>query len=700
MTSIEFDPSTRTFVLSTPSTSYAVRLIGGSVRQVHWGRRLSLSQAAEVPTRPAAPDGALVGEELPPEGGLRFGPASLVVEFPGGVRAVEFEYADHEITADGLRIGLVDGAFPLRLDLHYRGYADSDVIARWATLSHTGNRDPIVVERLDSAAWALPHRSDYRLTHVAGEWSAEFTLDRTRLPYGETTATSRRGTTRHQTNPWLAVDPGDATEESGEVWSVALAWSGGFRLTATRDLSGNVAIAGGAGHDPAPARHLMPGERWTTPAALGVYTRDGFGGLSRTFHRYARDHVIPYPDEIRPVLYNTWEATYFDVNEADQRELARTVAPLGIELFVVDDGWFGRRVDDRAGLGDWQPSAAKFPNGIAPLAAEVHDLGMRFGIWVEPEMVNPDSDLYRAHPDWVLHMPQRDRTEIRHQLVLNFARPDVVAWAYGWLHDLVVAGSVDFLKWDMNRPFTEAGWPGAADPGRLWFDHTTGVYDVIDRLRAAHPNLRIESCASGGGRADFAIMSRTDQVWTSDNTDPVDRLPIQDGFGQIYPAVVMGAWVTDSPNPVTGRTTPLRFRFHSAMAGVLGLSGDVRGWSPDERAETVELIAAYKRIRTVVQQGDLHRLATGRLTAVEYVAADRSECVVLAWRPMSRHGATEQPVRLRALDSDATYVDDDGATFSGAVLMAYGLDVSVRMPAGDYASTVVHLRRTSRTDDA
>jgi len=700
VTSMEFDPSTRTFILSTPSTSYAVRLVGDSVRQVHWGRRLSLSQAATVPTRPPAPDGAIVGEELPPEGGMRFGPASLVVDLAGGVRAVEFGYADHEITADGLRIGLIDRTFPLRVDLHYQGYAGSDVIARWATLSHTGGDEPIVVERLDSAAWALPRRSDYRLTQVGGEWTAEFTLDRTRLPYGQTTATSRRGTTRHQTNPWLAVDPGDATEEAGEIWAVALAWSGGFRLTATRDLSGNVAIAGGAGHDAAAPRHLMPGEHWTTPMALGIYTREGFGGLSRRFHGFARDHVIPHPDEIRPVLYNTWEATYFDVDEADQCALARTVAPLGIELFVVDDGWFAGRVDDRAGLGDWQPSTDRFPNGIGPLAAEVHDLGMKFGIWVEPEMVNPDSDLYRAHPDWVLHMPQRDRTEIRHQLVLNFARPDVVAWAYGWLDELVIAGGVDFLKWDMNRPFTEAGWPGAADPGRLWFDHTTGVYEVIDRLRAAHPGLRIESCASGGGRADFGIMSRTDQVWTSDNTDPVDRLAIQDGFGQIYPAMVMGAWVTDSPNPTTGRATPLRFRFHSAMAGVLGLSGDVRAWSADERGEAAELIAAYKRIRTVVQRGDLHRLATGRLTAVEYAAADRSECVVLAWRPMSRHGATEQPVCLRALDPDATYVDDDGDTFSGAVLMAYGLDVSARMPAGDYASTVVHLRRISRLAEA
>jgi alpha-galactosidase len=312
-------------------------------------------------------------------------------------------------------------------------------------------------------------------------------------------------------------------------------------------------------------------------------------------------------------------------------------------------------------------------------------------------MVNPDSDLYRGHPDWVLHMPRRDRTEIRHQLVLNFARADVVAWAYAWLDDLVLAGRVDFLKWDMNRPFTEAGWPDGSDPGRLWFDHTNGVYDVIDRLRAAHPVLRIESCASGGGRADFGVMARTDQIWTSDNTDPVDRLVIQDGFGQIYPAGVMGAWVTESPNPVTGRATPVRFRFHSAMAGVLGLSGDVRRWSAAERAETAELIGAYKQIRHVVQHGELHRLASGQLTAIAYVTDDRSECVVFAWRPTSRHGATDEPVRLRALDPEALYVDDDGATFPGAVLMAYGLDVSVRLPRGDYASTMIHLQRDGRT---
>ena len=556
MGSIEFDPSTRTFVLSTPSTSYAVRLVEDGVRQVHWGPRLSLAQAATVPTRPPAPDGSIVGEEpLHPEGGLRFGPASLVLELPGGVRAAEFGYADHEIAADGLRIGLVDRAFPLRLDLHYRGYADSDVIARWATLSHTGRGDPIAIDRLDSAAWTLPHRSDYRVSHTSGEWSAEFALERAPLPFGETTSASRRGATRHQVNPWLAIDPGDTGEEFGEVWTLALAWSGGFHLTAARTLGGLVTVSGGAEADRAAsaagrALHDSGARRRIFPTRIRIGQPDAAPVRARS--------RSPPPRRAPPVLYNSWEATWFEVTEKNQIELARQAAALGVELYVMDDGWFGDRVDDTAGLGDWRPSLMKFPNGLTPLADEVHRLRMKFGIWVEPEMVNPDSDLYRAHPDWVLHMTNRSRTEQRNQLVLNFARPDVVAWAYDWLDDLVVTAGVDFLKWDMNRAFTEAGWPDAADPGRLWIDHTIGVYDVIDRLRAAHPHLRIESCASGGGRADFGIMRRTDQVWTSDNADPVDRLAIQDGYSQVYPALTMGAWVTASPNPVTGRTTPLR----------------------------------------------------------------------------------------------------------------------------------------------
>jgi alpha-galactosidase len=428
----------------------------------------------------------------------------------------------------------------------------------------------------------------------------------------------------------------------------------------------------------------------------GLYSDGGFGATSRQWHAYARRHVLPAPDELRPVLYNSWEGLGFDAAETGQREMAGLAAGLGVELYVMDDGWFRGRTDDRAGLGDWWPDPARFPRGLGPLIADVHRLGMDFGLWVEPEMVNPDSDLYRRHPDWVLHMPHRGRTEIRHQLVLNFARPDVARWAHAWLDRLLTENEIDFLKWDSNRPFTEAGWPEAADPQRLFVDHTRSVYAIIDRLRADHPRLRIETCASGGGRVDLGMLRRADQAWPSDNTDPVDRIAIQDGYGQVYPPLTMGAWATDSPNPVTRRVASVRFRFHVAMAGALGISGDLRAWSAEQRREAAELVAAYRRIRHLVQHGELYRLtpaALDRATVVQYVGAGAAETVVLAWRAVKRPGEVDVPVvRLRGLDPVAQYQDvDGGAVFDGAVLLYAGLDLE--LPGGDQASVMRHLRR-------
>lgn len=693
---------TSTWLLVTPSTAYALRLVPGeagdaTVRHVYWGPRLSIEQAATLPAGAGAGE-PLLGEELPAAGGgQRFGPPGLAVEFADASRAVEWRFVSAGTDVGQLRITLADRHHPLELELHYRVHPDTDVIERWVSLHHTGqDEDPILIGHCDSAHWTLPVRPGCpRLSHVAGEWGAEFQLARTQLPHGETTLISRRGITRHQHSPWLMIDPGDATEQHGEVWSTVLAWSGGWRLVAHRTLADQVIVGGGAGHDGARWR-LRPGQRWRSPVFAGLYTREGFGGTSRAWHAYTRTHVLPCPDETRPVLYNSWEGTWFDVNETNQRELASIAAELGVELYVVDDGWFGGRTSDRAGLGDWWPNPERFPKGLAPLIAHVHGLGMRFGLWVEPEMVNPDSDLYRTHPDWVLHQPGRHRTEIRNQLVLNFARPDVAAWAHSWLDRLLTEHEIDFLKWDMNRPFTEAGWPAADDPDRLWFDHTAAVYALIDRLRADHPRLRIETCASGGGRVDLGILSRTDQAWTSDNTDPTDRIAIQHGYTQVYPAITMGAWASESPNPLTGREAPLRYRFHVAMAGALGVSGDLRQWSDQERREATAHVAAYKRIRHLVQHGRLYRLTPARVegvTAIQYLSQDGTEAAVLAWRPIARHGQPDPPLRLAGLDPDATYHRAGTETVhSGAVLLHHGL--ALDLPAGDHASTLLHLYRT------
>lgn len=649
-------------------------------RALHWGAVLSPEQAASLCATPPAMASSFhghdAGEELATETGARYDTPSLQVRFPGGVRGVAWQYLGHEIDGGHLVIRFRDAAEPFELDLHYRVHDDSDAIDRW-TCVRTGV--PVTLTRCDSAAWTLPPLPGYRLSHVAGGWAAEHGLRRTELLTGESTLTSRRGLTSHQANPWFMIDAGDASEAHGEVWSGALAWSGSWRITLNRTQTGRVSVTGGAGHEGLTWR-LDPGAEWRTPVFTGLHSTTGYGGASRAWHDHIVRHVLPNPEELRPVVYNSWEAVAFDVNEKSQRELAGLAARVGAELFVMDDAWFGGRTSDRAGLGDWWPNAERFPNGLNPLIDEVHGLGMRFGLWVEPEMVNPDSDLYRAHPDWVFHMPGRDRTELRNQLVLNFALPEVAAWAHGWLDKLLGEHAIDFLKWDFNRTLTEVG----AD--QAWLDHVEAVYALIDRLRADHPGVRIEACAGGGGRTDLGMMGRTDQVWVSDNTDGHDRIAIQRGFTQIYPARAMSAWVTDSPNPVTGRSTPLAFRFHVAMAGALGLGGDLLNWTESDLETAAGLVARYKDLRPVIQHGVLHRLPSG----AQYTLGDRT--VILAWRGPVPHTAANPPQRLSALDPAARYRDEDtGTIHHGALLMSQGLVPA--FPAGDYTSTLTVLRR-------
>ncbi|MEV6824232.1 alpha-galactosidase [Amycolatopsis sp. NPDC051102] len=693
MAGISFLDDHRTWVLTGETSTYALRLDEEDCPvHLYWGPALPATSVVELIGKSLPwwdgfndPNEGLA--ELAADGGTSYWTPALQVRFADGTRALEWRYEDDAITAGHLILRFTDRHYPLRIALHYR--LRGDVLERWTEL--TADTDVEVI-RADSATWALPVFEDYRLSHVTGRWAAETLLRREVAPHGETVFGSRRGITSHHANPWVMVDDGTATERHGEVYGVALAWSGSWRLTTTRASTGRLTVSSGFGQNGVVHR-VGPGRPLITPVSAGLYTGGGFGAASRAWHAYVRAHVLPHPGELRPVLYNSWEATGFDVTEAGQHALAERAAALGVELFVMDDGWFGARTGDHAGLGDWHVNRTRFPDGLKPLVEAVHGLGMQFGIWVEPEMVNPDSDLYRAHPDWVLHHPHRRRSELRRQLVLNFARPDVAAWAHDWLDRLVGEHGVDFLKWDMNRPFSEAGWPGEADPDRLWVEHTRAVYALLDRLRADHPGLRIESCAGGGGRIDLGVLARTDQVWTSDNTDALDRLRIQHGYGQLYPARAMSAWVTDNPNFVTARSVPLRFRFHVAMAGVLGLGGDIVSWPEDDLELARELVALYKDIRPVVQHGALYRLrppVDDGVTAVQYVLAHRT--VVFAYRQAAHFNAPARPLRLDGLDPAARYLDPaSGRTHSGAVLLAHGF--AVDLPAGDFASAVIRLDR-------
>ncbi|MFZ4188364.1 alpha-galactosidase [Streptomyces pseudogriseolus] len=707
---ISRSPATGVWLLTTPRTSYALRIDDtGAPCHVAWGPRLTPAEADSLAGPFEGPVSSFegrpaVGEELPVDGGTRYGPPSLQVRYADGSRAFEWEPVGHRVddsVPGGAELVLEfrDRVFPLSVALHYRVRADTDVIERWTALRNDGDHH-VDLLRADSAAWTLPPLADYRLSHVTGQWSAETQLRRERLPHGETVLTSRRGITSHHANPWTMLDDGTADEDRGRVWSTALAWSGSWRVTVQRTPDGRAGLTGGVGHE-GTCVPLGPGEEFTTPVSAGLFTDGGFGAASRAWHGYVRNHVLRHAGETAPVLYNSWEATGFDVTEAGQLALAERAARLGVELYVVDDGWFGARRSDRAGLGDWTPAPDRFPRGLRPLSDAVHRLGMRFGVWVEPEMVNPDSDLYREHPDWVLHLPGRPRTELRNQLVLNFARRDVADWAFAWLTRLVAEHRVDFLKWDMNRVFGESGRPGPEDGGdRLWTRYVHHLYGVLDRLREAHPELRIETCSGGGGRVDLGILARTDQAWTSDNTDAVDRLGIQRGFSQVYPARVMSAWVTDVPNQLTRLTVPLRFRFHVAMAGLLGVGGDLTRWSEEELTEAAGLVARYKEIRHLVQHGEQYRIGDpygDGPSAVQYVAADGSETVVLAFGASPRHGTPRVPLRLRGLPAGARFRDTEtGAVHHATVLTEYGLDV--RLPGGDWASALLHLKRVPDDD--
>ncbi|CAL9389457.1 alpha-galactosidase [Streptomyces sp. enrichment culture] len=681
----------RTWLLSGPGSGYALHLTDADeLLHLHWGPPIALADAEELAKRPLPGpwpfESPLDGrEEYPVEGGPRFVRPALSVR-TGLRRGTEWRFVSYDVADGTLRLRFDDDG--LGVTLHYR--MRGDVVERWVTVAN-GGPEPVELLRADAATWTLPDREGWRLSQLHGRWAAESRLTTAPLTYGEKVIGSRRGHTGHQHLPWVALDT-DATEERGEVYGCALGWSGSWRITVAQLPDARVQITGGAGHDDSGLLLLAPGESYTTPVFAGLWSDGGFGGASRAWHAYQRAHVIPDAERDRPVLFNSWEATYFDISEEQQAALARRAAEIGVELFVVDDGWFGARTSDRAGLGDWTPSPDRFPRGLKPLADHVHALGMRFGIWVEPEMVNPDSELYRAHPDWVQHHPGRTRTELRNQLVLNLAREDVQDYLWEQLDTLLSSAPIDYVKWDFNRCFTDAGWPGEPYPQRLWVDHVRALYALLDRLRAAHPRVAFESCSGGGGRIDLGVLGRTDQVWTSDNTDPLDRLAIQHGFTQLHPARVMAAWVTDSPNTqLNGRASSLRFRFVSAMAGVLGVGGDLTRWSPEERAEARRWVELYKEIRPLVQHGELYRLRppTGGLSAVQYLRG--AQTVVLAWLQAQHYGEPVPAVRLRGLDPTASYeCRETGEVYRGAVLLHHGLRTGLK---GDLDATVLRLRR-------
>jgi alpha-galactosidase len=706
--SIQYVEARRTWLLNTRDSSYAIAVAAdGALRNLYWGAPLWRVDdlPAAAPRRDVSsfdPRQMLENEEFPGWGGPRYYEPALKITRDDGDRDLVLRYVSHRIQNNDLDITLKDVNDPVEVVLHYRVYPENGIVARSATIRNATAR-AITINSAQSATWNLPAGDGYRLTYLSGRWAAETQMNREPIHEGQKVIESRKGHTSHNFNPWFAIDTGDAGEEHGRVWFGALAWSGNWRITVEQTPYRQVRVTGGMNSFDF-AYRLKPGETLDTPQFFAGFSPDGFGGASRLLHRFIREKILPggLTSRTRPVLYNSWEATTFNVTEAGQKALAEKAAKLGVELFVIDDGWFGKRNNDRAGLGDWFVNPQKFPQGLKPLIDTVNGLNMDFGLWVEPEMINADSDLYRAHPDWVINFPGRPRSELRNQMILNLARTDVREYIFGVLDKLASENNIRYFKWDMNRSFTEPGWPeaGAADEQRLWVEYVRNLYDIIDRLRSRHPKLEIESCSGGGGRVDLGILQRVDEVWTSDNTEAFDRLRIQEGFSQAYPAKIMSAWVTDVPNH-NGRSTPLAYRFLVAMQGALGVGANLNKWTDADSALATRMIAVYKRIRPIVQLGDLYRLRSPResdVTANQYVAADRKQSVLFAFRHSQEYNTAAPTIRLRGLDEKALYkveaVDnkllDRQPQLSGAYLMRAGLNLNLR---GDFDSTAVILDR-------
>lgn len=684
---IHYDEGTRIFRLEAADVSYIFGVNErGELQTVYWGKRLRPSD----PMPAARANGGSSAFDLPvnatPQefaswgGGLVVVPA-LKVSFPDGNRDLVLHYLSHTIHGNTLTVSLKDIVRGVVVALEYQIDESTGIVARSARIENRTGK-PFTIEQAFAATWNLGASRDYQLRYLTGRWAGEWNLQQTKLQPGKIVLESRRGSTGDEVNPWFAIERSSGQDEDdGDVWFGALGWSGSWQINLETDWQDRVRVTGG--YTPFDFAYLLkPGESLETPKFYGGYSHQGMGEASRLLHRFELDTVVPHGSKrrLRPVLYNSWEATGFDVNEAGQEALAEKAASIGVERFVMDDGWFGERKDDHAGLGDWYVNAEKFPHGLKPLIDKVHSLGMDFGLWVEPEMVNPNSDLYRKHPDWVLHFPDRPQTEGRNQLVLNLAREDVRDYVYGFLDKLLSENEIAFLKWDYNRNWSEPGWPAASldEQKEVYVRYVQNLYSILSELRRKHPLVEIESCSGGGARVDLGVMRLTDEVWPSDNTDPFDRLRIQDGFSYAYAPGVMMAWVTDSPNWMNGRATSLTYRFLSSMQGSLGIGANLNKWAAEDFATAKKLIEEYKSVRATVQDGALYRLISpengSEYSATESVARDGHEAAVFAFLHSSEEGQPYPQIYVRGLDPDAMYRIQlhEGRFAEGAVQSASG----------------------------
>ncbi|WP_217597242.1 alpha-galactosidase [Cohnella sp. GbtcB17] len=726
---ISFDRERQTFHLQTPNTSYIITIVEGLYpAHVYWGPRLrnaswpgglTLQERASFsptpnPDKPSLSLDALL-QEYPGYGSGDFRSPAYQFALSDGTTVAELVYRDHRIFAgkpklEGLPATYAesdDEADTLELTLHdlhsgmvavlsYTTFRDSDAIARSVRYVNE-SADAVRIRRALSVS--VDFNSDaYELVHLNGAWANERNLSRRALVQGQQGIESRRGSSSHQHNPFVALVSPNADEEQGDAYGFSLVYSGSFAASAEVDQFRTTRVS--IGINPFDFEWLLePGQSFQAPEAVLVYSNEGLGGMSRTYHRLYRSRLSrgEFRDRTRPVLVNNWEATYFDFDADKIAAIAEEGSRLGIELFVLDDGWFGCRNDDTTSLGDWKVDLKKLPQGLDDLAKRVNAHGLQFGLWFEPEMISPDSDLYRAHPDWCLHVEGRRRTQGRRQLILDLSREDVCDYIIETVGGVLASAPIAYVKWDMNRNMTEIG-SALLPPERqreTAHRYMLGLYRVLETITSRFPHILFESCSGGGGRFDPGMLHYMPQTWTSDNSDAVCRLKIQYGTSLVYPISSMGAHVSAVPNHQVQRVTSLKMRGDVAMSGNFGYELDLTQFTPEEKEEVKAQVAAYKELRELVQFGDLYRLKSpfeGNDTAWTVVAADKSEAFVAFFRVLAQPNEPIDWLRLAGLDPNADYeVVGTGERFGGDQLMYAGLPVP-RLH-GDFQSATWRIKR-------
>ena len=726
--SINYNENLKTFHLKTKNTSYILKILEtGHISHLYWGRKLKADNLEYFVRRRcfgsfcADTDNIsgfqleLIPQECPTFGATDLRSPSLEFQYEDGTSATDLRHKSHRIyegkqrlsglpavyveseeEATSLEITLVDSLKNLEVVLTYNVFENFDAITR--SLKIVNNSDEkINIERVLSANVDFT-TDEFDFIQLSGSWGRERHILRNPLRSGSQAIESRRGASSHAQNPFMALCSKDANEEYGDVYGFSLVYSGNFLANVEVDMYRNARAQ--IGINPFDFKWLLESkEEFQAPEVVLVYSSKGLNGMSQIYHNLYRKRLCRgnYRDKVRPILINNWEATYFDFNEVKIKEIAKEASKLGMELFVLDDGWFGNRNDDKSSLGDWFVNEGKLKGGLSKLAKDINNMGLKFGLWFEPEMISPISKLYEKHPNWCIHIPGRTRSQARSQLILDLSRKEVCDYIIESVSKILESANISYVKWDMNRNMTEVGSLELTSERQRETAHRyiLGLYRVMEEITSRFPNVLFESCSGGGGRFDPGMLYYMPQTWTSDDTDAIERLKIQFGTSMVYPPISMGCHVSAVPNHQANRTTPLETRGVSAMAGNFGYELDITKLSEEEKEELKEQISLYKEIRETVQFGTLYRLKSpfnSNEVAWMMISEDKNEVVVSYVRQWALVNESFSNLKLTALDKDSEYeIIGEDIVLSGDELMYIGLNIPELY--GDYVSKLWKLKK-------